>query len=111
TQADIAQGADRNLGPWRIDGHPAAITMFKPHYIIDIRIVRQKLRLDTPHCVIHHASDTLNSCGYGQDVACAYRPVRIAIAPESVAFERGHGRGHRSSHREVVQRTCRRHLE
>ncbi|MNY67542.1 hypothetical protein D3C86_2051480 [compost metagenome] len=62
--------------------------MLKAHHVVDIGILRQQFFLDAPHGKLHHALHALHRSGDAQEIACANRAVRIAVALEGIAFQR-----------------------
>ena len=64
-EADVAQGANRNVGAFGINGHTAPVGVLQPHHIVHIGIVSQQLLLDALHRKVHHPGNTLHGGGDG----------------------------------------------
>ena len=110
-QADVAQGADRDLGALGVDGHAAAVAVLDPHHVVHVGKQRQQLVFDARDRKFDHARDTLHRGGDGQDVAGAHRAIGIAKAFECVALQRGQRRGFDGGHGQVVQLTSTGHVQ
>ena len=110
-QADVAQGADRDVGPLGVDGHAAAVAVLQPHHVVHIGVLRQQFVFDARDCKLDHARNTLHRGGDGQDVAGAHRAVGVAKAFKGVALQRGQRRGFDRGHGQVLQRAGTGHVE
>ena len=110
-EADVAQRANRNDRIGRINGHTAAIGVFQPDHVIDVRVQGQQLRLDATHRQRHDTHHTLHGGGDGQNVAGAHRAIRIAVALKRVPRERLVRRWLHGGHGQAFERARRGHLK
>jgi len=83
--ADVAQGANRDDGVGRVDGHTAAVAVLQAHHVVHVGKARQQLGLDALHGKVHHTGHALHRGGDGQDVARAHRAIGVAKALKGVA--------------------------
>ena len=102
-QRDVAQRAYGDDCIRRVNRHTAAVAVFQPNHIVNIREARQQFLLDAADGKINHASYTLHSGGNGEDVARTDRAIWVAVALEGVAFKRGLRRWFDCSHRQAFK--------
>ena len=110
-QADVAQRADRNDRVGRVDRHAAAVAVLQGDHVVDVRELRQQFVADPLDRELDHAGDALHRGRDRQDVARADRAVRIAVALERVALQRGQRPGRRGGDRQAVERARFRHRQ
>ena len=87
-QADVAQGADGDLGARCVNRHTAAIGVVQCHHIIHVGELWQQFGLDALHGKVCDTSHALHGLGDGQDIARADRTIGIAKALKAVALKR-----------------------
>ena len=110
-QCDVAQGANRDDGIWRINRNAAAVAVLQPHHVVHIFKTRQQLIFDAFDRKRHHARHALHGRGDGQNVPATHRAIGIAIALKGIALQRGQRVWPYGGDGQVVKAACVGHIQ
>ncbi len=103
-EGDIVDGPDGHDGCRGVNRHAAAVKVVQADHAVHVRVFRQQIAFDNFHHVIHYARHAVYAGGNAEQVFGADAAVRIAIAFEGIAFQRGKRLRHAGCQGQRIQR-------
>ena len=103
-EAEVAEGADGNLGAGCVDGDAAAVGVGEGDDVVDVGVAGEELGLDALDGEVDGGGDALDGGGDAEDVLRADGAVVVEEALEGVALEGRHRRRDGGREREGVER-------